>query len=269
MVCREVCDCLCFYLDEELDSGKAGEVEMHLRFCPACKREMEIQIALKRLLQRRLGSVAAPDSLWRNVRFELGRAEEYRESGIQVLDLILWGTHIAQFYNTKDDVPEILVPYIEKGLEDNELCLWITSEMSEGDARDALSAHVPSLQKYVDRRQLQFFSYKDWYLSEGRFDLQKTLDGASRKYQEALSNGYSGFRVTGEASWLELPDWDSFMEYESILNNFVSSYKALVVCVYKECKCTTDNIDDVMDRHKYVISKIDDSWQLRRSAEIG
>ncbi len=269
MVCREVCDCLCFYLDGELDSDKTDEIEMHLRFCSACKRELELQRSFKRLLRRRLGTVAAPDSLWRSVRFELARAEEYRESGIQVLDLILWGTHIAQFYNTKDDVPEILVPYMEKGLEDNELCLWITSEMSEGEARDALSAHVPNLQKYVDRRQLQFFSYKDWYLSEGRFDLQKTLDGASQKYQEALSNGYSGFRATGEVSWLELPEWNSFMEYESILNNFVSSYKALAVCVYKEGKCTTDNIVDVMDRHKYVISKMDDSWQLRRSAEIG
>jgi len=106
MVCREVFSCLCFYLDGELDSEKAGEVEMHLRSCPACRRELEIQIALKYLLQRRLGSVAAPDYLRRRVHFELGRAEEYRESGIQVLDLILWGTHIAQFYNTKDDVPE-------------------------------------------------------------------------------------------------------------------------------------------------------------------
>ena len=269
MVCREVFSCLCFYLDGELDSEKAGEVEMHLRFCPACRRELEIQSALKYLLQRRLGSVAAPDHLKRRVHFELGRAEEYRESGIQVLDLILWGTHIAQFYNTKDDVPEILVPYIEKGLEDNELCLWITSEMSEGDARDALSARVPKLQRYVDRRQLQFFSCKDWYLSGGRFDMQKTLNGAFQKYEEALSKGYAGFRVTGEASWLELPDWDSFMEYESLLNSAISSYKALAVCVYKEGKCTTDNIVDVMDRHKYVISKMDDSWQLRRSAEIG
>jgi hypothetical protein len=269
MICREVCDCLCFYLDGELDLEKADEVEMHLRFCSACKRELELQRTLKRLLQRRLGSIAAPDSLWRSVRFELARAEEYRESGIQVLDLVLWGAHIAQFYNTKDDVPEILVPYVEKGLEDNELCLWITSEMSEGDARDALSARVPKLQRYIDRRQLQFFSCKDWYLSKGRFDLQKTLDSASRKYQEALSNGYAGFRVTGEASWLELPDWDSFMEYESLLNSAISSYKALAVCVYKEGKCTTDNVVDVMDRHKYVISKMDDSWQLRRLAEIG
>lgn len=269
MICREVCDCLCFYLDRELDSEKTGEVEMHLRSCPACRRELEIQIALKYLLQRRLGSAVAPDHLRRRVHFELGRAEEYRESGIQVLDLILWGTHIAQFYNTKDDVPEVLVPYIGEGLEDNEMCVWITSEMSEGEARDALLVHVPNLQKCVDRRQLQFFSYKDWYLAGRRFSMQKALDGASRKYQEALSNGYAGFRVTGEASWLELPDWNSFMEYESLMNSTIPSYKALALCVYKEGKCTTDNIVDVMDRHKYVISKMDDSWQLRRSAEIG
>jgi hypothetical protein len=255
-------------LDGELDSERTESLEAHLSSCSLCQRELELQQAVKLLVQERLSNIVAPGSLKKRVILELGRAEEYRESGIQVLDLVRWGTHIAQFYNTKGDVTEVLVPYMRNGLEDNELCVWVTAEISEGEAREALVREIPSLQKHIDKRQLQLFSYRDWYLSGGYLDIGGVLNNALNRCHEALSNGYSGLRVAGNTSWLEQSDWDSFMEFESLLDSAVSDHKALVLCVYKEAKCTTNGIVDVMDRHKYVISRIDDTWKLRRSAEI-
>ena len=268
MECEDIYRCLCAYLDGELDPETTESVEEHLSWCPVCRRELESQRTVKLLVQEQFLNITAPDYLKKRVMVELGRAEEYRESGIQPLDLIRWGTHSAQLYNTKDDLAEVLVPYMEKGLEQNEVCMWITSEMSEGEARYALRERIPRLEKYIDSYQLQLLSYEDWYLPEGHFDMRYVLNSASKKYEQALSSGYSGLRVTGNVSWLERSDWDSFMEYENLVNSIVQNYKLLLVCVYKESKCTRDNIVDVMNTHKYVISKIDDSWRLRRSAEI-
>lgn len=39
-----------------------------------------------------------------------------------------WGTHLCQFYQTRDDLVDVLVPYFKTGLENNEFCMWITSE---------------------------------------------------------------------------------------------------------------------------------------------
>jgi mycothiol system anti-sigma-R factor len=268
MECRDVYHFLCAYSDGELDPEKAKFVEEHLRWCPICARELGCQQAVKLLVQKQFLNITAPDYLKRRVILELGRAEEYRESGIQVLDLVRWGTHAAQLYNSKNELAEVLVPYMEKGLEQNELCVWVTSEMSEAEARDALAENIQAIEGYIDRGQLQLFSYEDWYLPGGNFDMQYVLSGAAKKYQEALSSGYSGLRITGNVSWLDRSDWDSFMEYENVVNSNVQNYKVLLVCVYKESKCTTDNIVDVMNTHKYVISKTDDLWRLRRSARI-
>ena len=54
--------------------------------------------------------------------------EERRQTGIDLLVSHPWGTHFCQFYQTKQDLIDILVPCFKAGLESNELCTWVTSE---------------------------------------------------------------------------------------------------------------------------------------------
>jgi len=51
-----------------------------------------------------------------------------RNSGIDIIGDISWGIHFCQFYHTKEDLIEILVPYFIAGLKSNESCVWVTSE---------------------------------------------------------------------------------------------------------------------------------------------
>ena len=46
-----------------------------------------------------------------------------RKSGIEVIGDVPWGTHFCQFYETAQDLAEILVPYFQEGLKGNEFCL--------------------------------------------------------------------------------------------------------------------------------------------------
>jgi len=60
-------------------------------------------------------------------------ATKLRKSGIDCVGNINWGAHICQFYQTEKELAEILVPYVKCGLEENEYCLWFTSQPSEVD----------------------------------------------------------------------------------------------------------------------------------------
>jgi hypothetical protein len=271
MKCKDIWICLCAYLiDGELEPEEMQAIKESPNLCPRCKscserarqREVGLQQYARSLIQEKLRNIMAPVLLRKSLMVELERAEEYRESGIQSLGLIRWGTHIAQICRDKGEMAEVLVPYIERGLADNELCAWVTSEMSVEEARETLTREIPDANKYIDTGQLQFRSCQDWYVSSGRFDIQYAMDNARNKYQEALSNGYSGLRITGNVFWLDESDWDSFMQYEGLLDDAVQNIKALVVCTYKESKCS--NIVEVMNKHAYVIHKMDNSWRLRK-----
>ncbi len=103
---------------------------------------------------------------------------DIRKSGIDIIGDISWGTHICQFYQTKEDLTDILVPYFKEGLENNEFCLWVTSQPLEvEDAIEALKRVVPYLNANLEKGQIEIISYTDWFLTEGAFDPERVLNG--------------------------------------------------------------------------------------------
>src|SRR5664280_161180 len=88
-----------------------------------------------------------------------------RKSGINIVGDVPWGTHINQFYDTKEDLIDILVPYFKAGLENNEFCLWITSQpMRVEEAKEALRRAVSDLDVYMEKGQIEIIPYTDWYV---------------------------------------------------------------------------------------------------------
>ena len=57
--------------------------------------------------------------------------EKMRKSGINIIGDLPWGAHFCQFYQTKEDLTDILVPFFKAGLENNEFCMWVTSQALE------------------------------------------------------------------------------------------------------------------------------------------
>ena len=67
-----------------------------------------------------------------------------RESGIDLLGSVVWGTHVCLFYKTKQDLINILVPYFKAGLENNEFCMWITCDpLDPTEAKNAIRKAIP------------------------------------------------------------------------------------------------------------------------------
>src|SRR5512135_2455697 len=99
-----------------------------------------------------------------------------RDSGIPPVGYLPWGSHFCQFYTTQKDMTDIVVPYFRAGLENNELCVWVTSDfLTTDDALQALERSVPRFPEYLACGQIEIFPYTDWYLKGGTFDLQRTL----------------------------------------------------------------------------------------------
>ena len=130
---------------------------------------------------------------------------ELRKTGISVIGDVPWGTHFCYFYETKQDLLDLLIPYFKTGLEGNEFCLWIISNselLTVPEARNALQEALPDLDRYVAERSLEVVDHDDWFLNGGSFDFHRAANRFKEKVDEVLGRGYVGMRVNGSPASL-------------------------------------------------------------------
>ena len=53
-----------------------------------------------------------------------------RTTGIECIGSVPWGTHFCEFHSTREELADTLVPYFAAGLQQDEFCLWVTSDPS-------------------------------------------------------------------------------------------------------------------------------------------
>ncbi len=100
---------------------------------------------------------------------------ELRPSGIAPVGPVSWGSHFCQFYRTREDLLEALVPYFAAGLAANEQCLWVTGDsVDPAIAAAAMRAAVPDLERRLASGQMEFVDGDAWYATR-RFDAERTL----------------------------------------------------------------------------------------------
>ena len=212
--------------------------------------------------------------LWSDITYqrvgedELARRTDLRRSGVELIGDVPWGTHFCQFYNTKTDLLDTLVPYFKAGLEGNEFCMWVTAEpLLENAAKKAMKKTIPGFSKYVESGQIEIISYKDWYLKDGGFNSDRVLQGWVDKLEAALKACFSGIRLTVNTFCLEKEQCDAFTSYEEAVNKVLGRYKMVALCTYCLDKCNANEIVDVVKNHQFALIKRDGKWVLIESGE--
>jgi signal transduction histidine kinase len=186
-----------------------------------------------------------------------------RYTGLDIIGSAPWGTHFCNFFDTKQDLLEILVPYFKAGLEDNEFCIWVTSDpVSVNDALVSLRQGIPLFDKYLAANAIEVLPHENWYLRDGKFDAKHVIDGWHDKLNTAVGKGYEGIRINGNEDWLEKEVWKDFIEYERQLNNTITGRRMIVLCTYPLEKCSASDMLDVAQAHEVAISRRTGKWEV-------
>lgn len=194
---------------------------------------------------------------------------ELRKSGIEVLGDIPWGGHFCQFYETKEDLLELLVPYFKAGLENNEYCLWIIADpMTVDDALQGLEKTVPDFQKYIEKKSIEILPYMTWFMTDKKFNGEQINSAWLKKLDQALAKGYDGLRINGNESWLQRNGWNNFMEYERGLNDVLQNRRIIGLCTYPLSLADGEMVLDVAHAHEAVIAKRRGHLEILEQPEI-
>jgi signal transduction histidine kinase len=191
-----------------------------------------------------------------------------RKSGIEVVDDMPWGTHFCHFYDTRDDLLDVLVPYFKAGLESNELCVWVISGLSEQEARNALQRAVPDFDRYLADRSIEIIREREWYFNAGHLDLDRVRSGWNDKLAGALASGYAGMRVTGDTFWLKKRDWRDFSAYEEELNRSMVNLSMNCLCTYPLGATAATEVLDVARTHQFAVARRKGNWEVVETPEL-
>jgi len=192
-----------------------------------------------------------------------------RNTGIEPVGEMPWGTHFCHFYETKDDLLETLLSFFKVGLEAGEFCAWVVSEpLTEEEVWQALDRAVPGLGRYVSDQSIEVLKARDVYLAGGEINLHRIISNWSGKLERALSRGYQGIRVSGNTAWLEQKHWRDFMEYETELNRGIGDQPMLVLCTYPLTTCGATEFLDVAGTHQFAVAKRRGRWEVVETPQL-
>jgi len=192
-----------------------------------------------------------------------------RNSGIDIIGNIPWGTHISYLYTSKEEIFDIMLPFVKQGLADNEICILVYSDIiSYEEIKEKVSEIVDDIDSYLEKGQLLIISYTNWYLEDSIFNEIRIRCQWNEYIRFALDNGYAGLRTIADASWLDRSHFRDFSHYEHNNNKSISELPFIAICTYNANKLNTFEISEVIKNHSYVITKHENQMELIKNVEL-
>ncbi len=144
------------------------------------------------------------------------------------------GDHVCAFYRTSAGRDEILVPYLQAGLDRGDKCIAVLDQADPVELRSQLGADSDPDTTDTDDQLAVLYS-KDTYLRDGSFSKPAMLDFWNGAVGDSMKGSkYRFARSVGEMTWAlrQLPGVEDLIEYEAELNTFLPQYPQVIVCLY-------------------------------------
>jgi PAS domain S-box-containing protein len=173
----------------------------------------------------------------------------------QELSKLKQGDHICLVYENTAEQMAGAVLFLKKGLAQGERCLYIADDRTVEVIAQALAAIGVDVAHERERGALWMLTKQYTYLKSGKFDPQTMIDFLRSAQTQALADGFSGLRVTGEMTWALGPEigCDRLIEYEALLNNFLANSRSVLLCQYTRSRFDAAIIHDVLRTHPIAI----------------
>ena len=163
---------------------------------------------------------------------------ELRDTGIEFLDRVPWGTHMCGFYEGEQDHTHMAMAFFKAGAAAHEHCLWITDRLT------------PSAILAAAEQNVEIFPYTEWY-RPGSAQPQFLLEQWHRKLARALKQGYAGLRVVHCGADTFLSDRAAHQARETLLERAVKNKPVIALCPYPLKDLSLTDIIELSSTHSF------------------
>jgi len=173
------------------------------------------------------------EGIWHaSVDMKTIETEAVAEKAIRFVRNLRPTNHVIFLYQFSEAKYNVLFNYLKVGLENGEAAVYIASEESPSEIRDAMKRFGIEVEKNEKAGALRILGYDEFYIIDGKFSTTNTINLWKKLYNEALKHGFKGLRVTGEtACFFKHNLIQEFIEYERVLHR-VMDIPMIAVCAY-------------------------------------
>ena len=163
------------------------------------------------------------------------------------------GDHICCLYNSEEQLVSTVAGFLAEGLARNERCWYVPSGVETAAVRAAMKRRGIDVAAESRRSALQFLDSNDAYI-RGGFDPEQTMQLFNEAIEQALSDGFNGFRAAADMSWaLAIGDGtESLIAYEALLKMLFASAPATGLCLYDRRRMPLQVVNGVLLTHPVV-----------------
>jgi len=163
---------------------------------------------------------------------------------------------VCSVYDTEDQLARTVARFLADGLARGERC-WYVPSGSENDAvRKAIEQRGIDVDAQARRTALHLLDSNDTYTVRGGFDPEQTMRVFSDAIEQALTDGFTGFRAAAEMSWaLRIHNGaESLIAYETMLRVLFSTARATGLCLYDRRRMPVRVVNGALLTHPFVAS---------------
>lgn len=164
------------------------------------------------------------------------------------------GDHVCAIYSSDDQLARIVGDFLAEGLRNSERCWYLPAADDPNAVRAALNARNVDTARAIEQGALSILTSNAAYSVRGDFDPEETMVVFSDAIEEALSEGFNGFRAAANMSWaLDLDGGpERLIVYEALLRSLFSSARATGLCLYDRNRMPLSVINGALSTHPIV-----------------
>jgi chemotaxis family two-component system sensor kinase Cph1 len=171
------------------------------------------------------------------------------------------GDHVCAIYTDEEELADVAAEFLADGLRLGERCWYLPAGDSVARLRERLEHRDVDVAAAIDRGSLRILSSSAAYNVRGDFEPEATMQVFSDAIEEALAQGFSGFRAAANMSWaLTLENGaERLIIYEALLRSLFSTARATGLCLYDRARMPLQVIDGALSTHPVV--RVDGSYR--------
>jgi PAS domain S-box-containing protein len=182
-----------------------------------------------------------------------------RKAGIPSGGALPWGSTFCQFYRTKKDLLDILLPFLIAGLENNEFCVWVTSDvLGEKDAIKALKKSVPGFASCMAEGRMEVVPFNRWKARGG-----KSGKAILSRLDKAIAGGFEGLRLACVADRAA----GGMKEFVTCGTDAVRGNKVIAAFAYPRNSFDALGLMEAVKKHRFALLRNPGGWEVIENRE--